>query len=97
MERRRFLALAGTGCVGTPALRSFPISVQAARWQPDGAGPLARIGVLTPDDDPVPESEMWAMAPRGVSIHAARVLWNHEARAFAEPHTLTSPRNSSLL
>ncbi len=48
-------------------------------------GSLARIGVLTPHDDPVPESEMWTMAPQGVSIHAARVAWNHDLRAFAEP------------
>jgi maleate isomerase len=49
-------------------------------------GSLARIGVLTPDFDPVPESEMWAMAPHGVSIHAARVTWkwNHDPREFAE-------------
>jgi maleate isomerase len=28
---------------------------------------------------------MWAMAPPGVSINTARVLWKHDARAFAEP------------
>jgi maleate isomerase len=56
-------------------------------WQSDGAGSLARIGVLTPAFDPVPESEMWAMAPPGVSIHASRVRWatTHDARSFAEP------------
>jgi len=54
-------------------------------WQSDGAGSLARIGVLTPDFDPVPESEMWAMAPPGVSIHVSRVPWNRDARSFAEP------------
>ncbi len=42
-------------------------------WQPDGAGARARIGVLTPHLDPVPESEFQALAPEGVSIHAARV------------------------
>jgi maleate isomerase len=42
--------------------------------------------VLTPDFDPVPESEMSAMAPHGVSIHGSRVGWpSHLARAFAEP------------
>jgi maleate isomerase len=62
------------------------------RWQSDGAGSLARIGVLTPDFDPVPESEMWAMAPPGVSIHASRVPWStlpemgrRNAQSFAEP------------
>jgi maleate isomerase len=43
------------------------------QWQSDGAGSIGRIGVLTPDFDPVPESEMWAMAPPGISIHASRV------------------------
>ena len=42
-------------------------------WQPDGWGWQARIGVLTPHADICPESEFSAMAPEGVSIHAARV------------------------
>jgi maleate isomerase len=42
-------------------------------WQPDGWGWRARIGVLTPHGDVGPESEFRAMAPEGVSIHAARV------------------------
>ena len=42
-------------------------------WHPDGAGTRARIGLLTPHLDPVPESEFHALAPKGVSIHAARV------------------------
>jgi len=68
-------------------------------WQPDGAGWRARVGVLTPPFDPVPETEFRAMAPEGVSIHAARVpLGTFDsdgnisfqrgpgtARAFAEP------------
>lgn len=68
-------------------------------WRPDGAGWRARIGVLTPHLDPVPESEFQAMAPEGVSIHAARVplgmvgpdgeiipqVGPDVARAFAEP------------
>src|SRR6266567_6618839 len=86
MKGRHFMTLAGVGAIGTPALRSYPLSAaRGSRWQPDGAGSLARIGVLTPDFDPVPESEMWAMAPQGVSIHASRVPWNREAKAFAEP------------
>jgi maleate isomerase len=39
---------------------------------PDGSGSRARIGVLTPHLDAVPESEFQALAPTGVSIHAAR-------------------------
>jgi maleate isomerase len=42
-------------------------------WQPDGWGFRARIGVLTPHADIGPESELTAMAPEGVSVHAARV------------------------
>jgi hypothetical protein len=41
--------------------------------KPDGSGWRARIGVLTPEDDTVPESEFWTMAPDGVSVHAARI------------------------
>jgi maleate isomerase len=53
-------------------------------WQPDGAGWRARIGVLTPYFDGVPESECWMMAPPGVAIYAARVPFV-DARAFAQP------------
>jgi maleate isomerase len=41
-------------------------------WWPDGSSDVARIGILTPHLDPVPETELQAMAPAGVSIHAAR-------------------------
>src|SRR5713226_3973555 len=88
MNRRHFMTLASVGAIGAPArcsLAAAQAAAQGSLWQPDGVGSLARIGVLTPDDDPVPESEMWAMAPHGVSIHASRVPWNHEARSFAEP------------
>lgn len=68
-------------------------------WQADGAGWRARIGVLTPHLDPVPESEFQALAPEGVSIHAARIPLGmigadgeivprvdaEIARAFSEP------------
>ncbi len=86
MKRRQFITLAGTAALGTATLPSHSLpATQRSRWQPDGVSSLARIGVLTPDFDPVPESEMWAMAPQGVSIHAARVTWNRDPRAFAEP------------
>lgn len=85
MKRRHFISL-GFAAIGTSAFRSDQLrAAQRTQWQADGAGSLARIGVLTPDDDPVPESEMWTMAPQGVSIHTSRVPWNHEARSFAEP------------
>lgn len=71
-------------------------------WQPDGAASLAKIGLLTPHLDPVPESEFQAMAPRGISIHAARVplgmigpdgkiiptIGPDAAKAFSEPPTV---------
>lgn len=44
-----------------------------SNWMPDGAGTRAKIGVLTPHMDAVPESEFQALAPLGVSIHSARV------------------------
>jgi maleate isomerase len=40
---------------------------------PDGSASRARIGILTPHLDAVPESEIQALAPAGVSIHSARV------------------------
>ena len=68
-------------------------------WQPDGVGSLARIGLLVPHFDPVPETEFKTLAPEGVSIHTARLLLGTldlegntasqrgpaAARAFAEP------------
>ena len=42
-------------------------------WEPDGWGWRATIGVLVPHADVNPEGELRAMAPDGVSIHAARV------------------------
>jgi maleate isomerase len=42
-------------------------------WQADGWDVRARIGVLTPHADVGPESELQAMAPEGVRVHAARV------------------------
>ena len=41
-------------------------------WQPDGWG-QTRIGVLTPHADVGPETELNALAPDGISIHAARI------------------------
>ena len=67
----------------------------------DNAGWRARIGVITPHFDPVPESECWALAPTGVSVHSVRAPlglvdqngntsqrgFPDAARAFAEgPH-----------
>lgn len=68
-------------------------------WQADGWEARTRIGVLTPHADVGPESELQAMAPAGVRIHGARVLFtamgsggvmdptipHAPVRAFAEP------------
>jgi maleate isomerase len=53
-------------------------------WKPDGSGWRARIGVLTPDDDTVAESEFWTMAPDGVSVHAARVPLG-DVQTYSDP------------
>ncbi|MFI7061378.1 maleate cis-trans isomerase [Kribbella sp. NPDC050124] len=42
-------------------------------WQPDGWDVRVRLGVVTPHGDVGPESELQAMAPEGVRVHAARV------------------------
>lgn len=85
MQRRQFATT-----VLSSAAASFPlarsINSQADDWPADGAGNVGRFGVLTPDFDPVPESELWAMAPRGVSIHTARVPRGvGSPAAFVEP------------
>jgi maleate isomerase len=73
-------------------------SKEIAMWQPDGWA-QTRIGVLTPHADVGPESEFGAMAPDGISIHAARVPFgaykpggaidrtvaDDPVRAFADP------------
>ena len=87
MERRQFFGVTAVGLAAELlAHPSLQATDSAQDWRPDGVGSIARIGVLTPAFDPVPESEAWAMAPKGVSIHAARVRRQREdARLFAEP------------
>ena len=86
MQRRQFIALAGIAAIESSGLASASNTAKR-RWQLDGVGSIGRVGVLTPDFDPVPESEMWAMAPQGVSIHTSRVAWARSdgPRAFTEP------------
>ena len=69
------------------------------RWKRDGWEATVRIGVLVPHADVGPESELQAMAPPSVAIHATRVPFGAMAagggmdptiplapvRAFAEP------------
>jgi maleate isomerase len=73
--------------------------MNATRWRPDGWDAHTRIGVLAPHADVGPESELQAIAPRGVRIYGARVLFtamgsggvmdstipHAPVRAFAEP------------
>src|SRR5919206_4977659 len=70
-----------------------------SRWRRDGWEATVRIGVLVPHADVGPESELQAMAPPSVAIHATRVPFGAMAagggmdptiplapvRAFAEP------------
>ena len=70
MSKRSFLSALS---LGSGTLFSLPAIAEPAgsdrrSWQPDGLGYRARIGLLTPNDDAVPESEFWTMAPEGVSV-----------------------------
>src|SRR5438128_2321698 len=85
MNRRKFLATltVGTGSVLSPSILTG-LPSKDTEWPRDGCGSRGRIGVLTPDFDGVPESEMWTLAPRGISIHASRVV-------RVEGHDLSEP------
>jgi maleate isomerase len=52
--------------------------------RPDGDGWRARLGVLTHDDSAISESELWTMAPDGVSLHTSRIFFADLA-TFADP------------
>ena len=60
-------------------------------FEPDGWGHRARLGVLVPDGDVGPESELTAMAPDGVSIHAARFRFPTGVVADTEDRIATDP------
>ena len=60
---------------------------------PDGQGWRARFGVLHHDDSTIAESELWTMAPDGVSFHTSRVLFTDLA-TFADP---PGPENATQL
>jgi len=85
MRRRQFIRVAGVGATGGLVGYAPPSpAAPGVAWQRDGEGSVARLGVLTPAFDPVPESEASAMAPRGVSIHGSRVLTTRgDPRSFA--------------
>jgi maleate isomerase len=60
------------------------MSRNTTAWRPDGHGWRARLGVLTHDDSAISESELWTMAPDGVSLHTSRVFFADLA-TFADP------------
>jgi maleate isomerase len=86
MNRRSFLTALSLGSGTLFSLQTVAETGESERksWQPDGLGYRARIGLLTPNDDAVPESEFWTMAPEGVSVHVARVLLV-DTRTFGDP------------
>lgn len=89
MKRRQFLGMTALGAATMQPSRPSRLAASPPpAWQRDGVGSIARIGLLTPAFDPVPESEAWAMAPEGVSIHASRIRWQRgDPRSSAEsPH-----------
>jgi maleate isomerase len=86
MSKRSFLSalsLSSGTLLSLPAMAETAASDRRS-WQPDGLGYRARIGLLTPNDDAVPESEFWTMAPEGVSVHVGRVLLV-DTRTFSDP------------
>ena len=91
MKRRQFIAASGFAFLAAHAADSQTPGIKKTSWQPDGAGRLTTIGVLTPQGDARPESEIKAMAPDGVAIHSSIVHWNRDpsrtnnARSFLEP------------
>ena len=60
---------------------------------PDGHGWRARLGVLTHDDSAISESELWTMAPDGVSLHTSRIFFADLA-TYADP---PGPENATDL
>ena len=86
MKRRDFIFQGSAGIFSTAAIGSFTNSFpEPTEWQQDGLGSLGKIGILTPDFDPVPESEIRAMAPSGISIHSSRVKYiRNNPNSFVE-------------
>jgi len=64
----------------------------ATVWEPDGWASLARVGLLTPHNDVVPEDEFSAMAPSGVAIHVARIPLGWRSGAAPPPIGLDAVR-----
>src|SRR5215467_2243730 len=87
MNKRAFLSTLGLAPGTLLSLSSIGETGSGRKgWQPDGLGYRARIGLLTPNDDAVPESEFWTMAPEGVSVHVGRVLLLDTRTSADPPH-----------
>jgi maleate isomerase len=73
LDRRQFLGLTSIATASS-LIGVSPRALADAKvpWRADGAD-LARIGLLVPSFDVNPESEIWAMAPKGVVIFASRM------------------------
>lgn len=79
------------------ALGGYQNMSNCDKFQPDGWESMARIGLITPHMDIVPEREFQTLAPSDISIHVARVPlgWRGgpemapiglaAVRAFADP------------
>jgi maleate isomerase len=72
MSRRHFLNVASVATASAVICRSHTTLAANRPWRADGTG-MARIGLLVPSHDFNPESEIWAMAPKGVAILASRM------------------------
>ena len=69
------------------------MSSSKSSFQSDGSGWRARLGVLTHDDSTISESELWTLAPDGVSLHTSRILFRDLA-TYADP---PGPENAAEL
>jgi hypothetical protein len=72
------------GNVGNPFTVQELGEVQAAARTLGLEVDTLEIRRATPNDDAVPESEFWTMAPEGVSVHVGRVLLV-DTRKFSDP------------
>ena len=62
-------------------------------FQPDGWGSRARIGLITPHMDIVPEGEFQTLAPSDISIHVARVPLGWRGGSESAPIGLDAVRS----
>jgi len=62
----------------------------------DNWGWRARIGLFIVGNEAVPEAEWWAMAPPGVSFHAARVTARAPWARWNANHTAVEPEDDLL-